>query len=299
MTSPDGLKSCWHTHFDKVLNIPSSFNLRVIEDLPAAETRHGLDDAPNMEELMAAVRSLNCGTAGGQSGIVPEMILCGSAALHRRIHDLICKVWHDGVVVAEWHDAEIVPIPKKGDLSSCDNWRGISLRDVVGKLFARILQDRLQDVTEDILPDSQCGFRKGRGCVDMMFVARQLAEKAVEHNSELYVLLVDLRKAYDSIPRAALWLVLERVEIPPLMLRLIRSLHEGMEARVRVSSSLTDAIHVTNGLGQRCTLAPTLFNLCFAAVVASWRSQSSAPGVIIQYRMRRKLVGDRTAKSRL
>ena len=113
------------------------------------------------------------------------------------------------------------------------------------------------------------------------------------------MLLVDLRKAYDSIPRAALRLVLERVGIPPLMLRLIRSLHEGMEARVRVSGSLTDAIHVTNGPRQGCTLAPTLFTLYFAAVVASWRSQSSAPGVIIQYRMGRKLVGDRTAKSRL
>ena len=63
------------------------------------------------------------------------MILCGGAALHMRIHDLICKVWHDGVVVAEWRESEIVPIPKKGDLSSCDNWRGISLLDVVWKLF--------------------------------------------------------------------------------------------------------------------------------------------------------------------
>ena len=199
VTSPDGLKSCRHTHFDKVLNIPSSFNLRVIEDLPAAESRHGLEDASNMEELMAAIQSLNCSTAGEQSGIVPEIILCGGAALHMRIHDLICKVWHDRVIVAEWQGAEMVRVLEKGDLSSCDNWHGISLLGAVGKLFTRILQDRLQEMMKDILPDSQRGFRKGLGCVDMMFVARQLAEKAVEHNSEMYVLFVDLRKVYDSI----------------------------------------------------------------------------------------------------
>ena len=52
-------------------------------------------------------------------------------------------------------------IPKKGDLSVCDNWRGISLLDVFGKLFARILKQRLGLVAEMELAESQCGFRKG------------------------------------------------------------------------------------------------------------------------------------------
>jgi len=45
-------------------------------------------------------------------------------------------VWSDGEVVADQKDAEVVPMPKKGDLQSYDNWRSISLLDVVGKLFA-------------------------------------------------------------------------------------------------------------------------------------------------------------------
>eukprot|EP00117_Sycon_ciliatum_P029867 scpid93202/ scgid23680/ len=47
------------------------------------------------------------------------------------------------------------------------------------------------------------------------------------------------------------------------------------------------------------TLAPALFNLYFSAVVATWRTASSVPGVDFRYRVGRKLVGDRTAKSRL
>ena len=66
---------------------------------------------------------------------------------------------------------------KKGNLQSCDNWRGISLLDVVGKVFARIVQERLQVIAEGLLPDYQCGFRKGRECTDMIFAARQLMEK--------------------------------------------------------------------------------------------------------------------------
>ena len=59
-------------------------------------------------------------------------------------------------------------------------------------------------IAEKILPESQSGFRKERGCADMILVARQLVEKVREHGESLYVLFVDLRKAYDSVPRQAL-----------------------------------------------------------------------------------------------
>ena len=74
-------------------------------------------------------------------------------------------------MVPDWKNALVVPIPKKGNLQLCDNWRGISLLDVVGKVFAQIFQDRLQTIADHVLPESQCGFRKGRGCVDMILVA--------------------------------------------------------------------------------------------------------------------------------
>ena len=53
--------------------------------------------------------------------------------------------------------------------------------DVVGKIMGRIIQERLQVIVEGLLSDSQCGFWRGKGCVDMIFVARQLKEKMREH----------------------------------------------------------------------------------------------------------------------
>ena len=158
----------------------------------------------------------------------------------------------------EWRDALLVPIPKKGDLTQCDNWRGISLLDVVGKLFTKVVQVRLQRVAEEVLPDSQCGFRAGRGCADMVFCTRQLVKKAREHNTTLYLLFIDLRKAYDSVPREALWQVLRKYGVPPSLVNIIRSLHDGMKAEVTVDGAITPEIEVTNGLRQGCTIAPTL-----------------------------------------
>lgn len=128
--------------------------------------------------------------------------------------------------------------------------------DVVEKLMARIIKERLEKIADRVLPESQCGFIKGRGCVDMIFAARQLIEKVREHDDSLFVLFVDLKKAYDSVPRQALWAVLERCGVPSIMLSVVKSFHEGIQAEVRVGFTTTERFKVRNGLRQGCTLAP-------------------------------------------
>ncbi len=86
-------------------------------------------------------------------------------------------------------NAVVVPVPKKGDLSLCDNWRGVSVLDVVGKVFAQVLQQCLQLVADAELAESQCGFCKDRGCTDTIFCIRQLIEKTTEHKEKLYIAL--------------------------------------------------------------------------------------------------------------
>ena len=115
------------------------------------------------------------------------------------------------------------PNTQKMDLQPCDNWCGISLLDVVGKLFARVIQERLQLIAEKVLAELQCEFRKERGCCDIIFVAWRLLEKAREHQDSLFALFVDLRKVYGSVPREAMWQVLERCSVPPRMLKVVKS----------------------------------------------------------------------------
>ena len=129
----------------------------------------------------------------------------------------------------------IIPVAKNGNLSLCDNWRGISLLDVVGKTFARVLQQHLQLVAEEELAESQCSFCKGRGYMDMIFCAGQLAEKLIEHEEQLHVVFINFKKAYDSIPREAMWKALEKYGLPPVMTSLIRSFHEGMLAELKIT----------------------------------------------------------------
>ena len=128
-------------------------------------------------------------------------------------------------------------------------------------------------MAEKELPESQCGFRRGRGCTDMVFTIRQLTEKAIEHQAKQYLIFVDLKKAYDSVPREALWAALKKFGIPDQLVTIIRSFHENMKAKIRVDGELLDEIEVENGLWQGCTMAPTLFNLYACVVAESWMSR--------------------------
>ena len=66
----------------------------------------------------------------------------------------------------------------------------------------------------------------------MMFVVRQLVEKAFEQQSKKCLIFVDLRKAYDSVPREAMWIELRKLGVPDLLVDIIRSFHTNMKARI-------------------------------------------------------------------
>ena len=101
----------------------------------------------------------------------------------------------------------------------------------------------------------------------MIFIVRQIIEKCHEHRSKAFLVFVDLRKAYDSMPRAALWLVLRKLGVPDHLVQLLQSFHDNMTATIIVNGSPADAIPVCNGLRQGGTMAPGLFNLFAAAVM--------------------------------
>ena len=136
----------------------------------------------------------------------------------------------------------------KGNCHLCDNHRGISLLCTAGKILGRVLTNRLtHHIADTILPESQCGFRASRGTSDMMFSLRQVQEKCREQNQDLYMVFVDLTKAFDSVGRKGLWSLLAKVGCPEKAINIIRSFHDGMVGCVLNESSISDPFAVNNG----------------------------------------------------
>jgi hypothetical protein len=145
----------------------------------------------------------------------------------------------------------------------------ISLLCIAGKIFARLMLNRLFKHTDSIgvIPESQCGFEPGRFTTDSNFSLPQIQEKCKLYSQDLYLLFIDLTKAFDTINRDGLLALLEKVGCPKHFVDLIRSFHDGMNVTVREGSDRSKPFGVTSGTKQGCVLAPTLFSIFFSLML--------------------------------
>ena len=139
-----------------------------------------------------------------------------------------------------------------------------------GKVLLKVVARRLSACCEakGLLPEEQCGFRPNRSTTDMMFMVRSLQEIGRKAGVSLFMCLIDLQKAYDTVDRTLLWQVLTRIGVPPQMIEVIQQFHDGMRACVRPDDGVCwDWFQVEQGLRQGCVLSPLLFNIFFQPAI--------------------------------
>ena len=235
-----------------------------------------------------AILSLKDNKAAGPDNIHAEVIKYGGCALHRRLHNFILDCWSATCLPQQWKYANIIPAYKqKSDRAECGNSRGISLLSLSGKVQAKIMLTRLLEHVVDLfLPESQCGFRRGRSTIDMIFVARQLQEKCREQHQDLYLAFVDLTKAFDTVKRYLLWKILRKFGCPHTFIAILQQFHTGMCAQVVMAGSQSSSFPVEVGVKQGCVLAPIIFNLLLVAITLVFhRDLQSSDCVEIEYRL--------------
>ena len=231
----------WREHFEDLLNVVSHVESSVIDlvsSLPGADLE-SLTDRPTEGEVRLAIRDLKNGKAPGEDGISAELLKIGGDTAVEWITKLCVLIWDKEEIPKDWVRQVVIPLHKKGSRLVCDNYRGISLLSVPGKVLCKVLQRRFVDKVDWCLRESQCGFRKGRSCIDHVFTVRMLVEKAREFQKPLYFCFIDLKKAYDSVNRNALWMLLKkRYCLPEKFISILKVFHAGTTGVVRMNGWL-------------------------------------------------------------
>ena len=111
------------------------------------------------------------GKAAGTDGIVNEVLKYGGETMHRVLWYICKRCFDTETIPDEWMKGIIFPIYKDGDRRMPLNYRGITLLNVVSKVYTSILNERLSNWCEknNIIVEEQGGFRKGRSCIDQIF----------------------------------------------------------------------------------------------------------------------------------
>ena len=101
-----------------------------------------------------------------------------------------------------------------------------------------------------LIPECQCGFRKDKGKIYMIFTARQLQEKCQEQNVDLY--------AFGTVSCDVLWKIMAKFCCPPRFIATVRHFHDDMHTCVQNDGDFSAPFEATNGVKHGCVMAPTL-----------------------------------------
>ena len=238
------------------------FNERIVKDEFQVMFQE-LDVEISMGEINKAVRNLKNSKSAGPDLIINEFLKYGFHVLRPYLHKLFNVIISTGTYPGLWGEGFIVPIFKKGDIENVENYRGITLLSVVGKLFTSILNNRLNDWAENynVYIEAQAGFRKGMGTTDNIFILHGLISHCINNNEKLFAAFVDFQKAFDYIVRDILWFKLVEIGVRGKMLNVIKSIYSNLKSRVKFDNRVSSDFTCCLGVRQGECLSPILFSM--------------------------------------
>ena len=144
----EAVKDRWKTYFKDLMNVKGeSEAIITCMGLEGGGGRVYEQENIRKEEVREAIKNLKIGKAPGVDGITAEMLKYGEGAVIEWMHIICSLAWKEGRVPSDWTKAIIVPVYKgKGSRSECGNYRGISLLSIAGKVYGKIIIERVQQI---------------------------------------------------------------------------------------------------------------------------------------------------------
>jgi len=223
-------------YFTALFNNNRTCDPEVIKLLPQSPVLAATDAPFADEEIAESIRRLRSSSAAGLSGLSPlELKLCAKNEYLRSIISALVRAFWDlpassKTVPVSWRTTLLALFFKKGDHREAGNYyRPIALVEAIPKLVGNILADRAHksvlSLTDESLEsnpsstvgdtDYQNGFRRNHGTTDAIFSLKQALRTRYRSGEHTFVLFVDLVKAFDSVERSALMMVLQRFGFGP------------------------------------------------------------------------------------
>ena len=248
--------------------------------IPIHTNPFAIDDTPPDEyEVIECLLKMKNGKAAGASGITVETMkkwhrearpLEGepseeSVMLWEKLLKLIRMAFAEGEIPKAFCNGILVLIPK----GKPGEFRGIALLETIYKLISSIINGRLQSTI--VFDDAIHGFRRGRGCNTAIMEAKLLMQFQYRKDNPLYMVFIDLKKAYDTLDRGQALRILKGYGVGPAICKIISLIWEGDKMIPRQAGYYGRAFRASRGVRQGDIMSPVIFNIMVDAVVKHWR----------------------------
>ena len=215
------------------------------------------------DEVTKCIKLLKNKKSSGDDQITNEMIKCTNSEGIKLLTKLFNTILNVGYFPKEWNFGLLRLIHKGGETDDENNYRAITLNSCLGKMFCKILNQRLNPIleTENVFCKEQAGFRKNHRTTDHIFLLKKIVKTYVSQNNYLYTCFVDFSKAFDSIWRKALIEKISKIGINGKFFNIIKSIYDSTTNSIICNDELSETFSSNKGVKQGDTLSTTLFNL--------------------------------------
>jgi sorting nexin-29 len=170
------------------------------------------------------------------------------------LEPLLKKVWDSGQIPTEWKQGLIIKLAKKGDLTECHNWRGITPLNTICKVLVTIIYNRLKEELEPKMRPEQAGFQPNKSCADHINTLPIIVEQSVEFHSPLQLVFTDFQQAFDTLAHNAIWQTLKEKGVPQKMVTIIKAIYDKSTCNVLHKNQVSEPLPMLNGVKQGCVL---------------------------------------------
>ena len=158
------------------------------------------------------------------------------------------------------------------------DFRPIASVRVLYKTFAYMILGRIEQCLEDSQPEEQHGFRGGRRLEEHLVTANLISDKLFAANRPLWIVSLDLSKAFDRINWDALWQWLLEHGVSAHLVWILQLLYSEQTGEVKGTWGNSTIFPIKAGVRQGCVLSPRLFCSVLQWAMQDWRSWAEGNG---------------------
>ena len=232
------------------------------ENINNSSVTSELDKVITMDEIIKAIQLLRNGKSASSDLVSNEMLKNGQSAIIKPLYKLFNFIFSSGSFPRSWNESFIVLLHKKGNRFDPSNYRGISISSNLGKLFNKIIYNRLLNFmnNKNLISKNQIGFKEKCRTSDHIFTLKSIIDHYKLKHQKVFTAFIDLRKAFDTVWRIGLFYKLLKQDIPNRIFRVVYSMYTDTMCRIKFTNGLSVPFISERGVKQGDVLSPLLFN---------------------------------------